>query len=334
MSCKVKKGYQGNEVMRNKKQKTKLENNPKKHGWVKEEEEGKKPEGDSEVAGMPMIEIDGKSYVDIEQVLRSGQNYTPSGKPVYIPADLIPIREFKPERDTPEAPSWIAYGKRRTGKTFFVRWWMWYFRRYYWQVYCFSETLINGFWIKYFPEQACYPQWDEARAQQILDFNKWVLKNPEEAARHGYSGKTLTICDDVIANKLLRATGDDGVYAQLYVQGRHTKMSVGTCTQKATALPPKVRDNIDLVFILRQESDTERERIWKEHMGRLNRRTAYEMMELWTTTENYKTPQETRLTLIIDTDPCKSYNERFFWARAFDPGDFKMGTPLFRKEME
>lgn len=145
-------------------------------------------------------------------------------------------------------------------------------------MYCFSETLINGFWQKYIPPLALYPKWDEERAQDLIEFNEWVIKNPDEAARHGYSDRTLVILDDVISNTMLRQAGDGGSYAALYVQGRHNHMSVGTNTQKATALPPKVRDNIDLVFINRQESDTERERLWKEHLGRMNKRTAFEFM--------------------------------------------------------
>jgi hypothetical protein len=341
MSCKVKTGFSGSKVMRNKKQTNKLSNNPKKSHWVKskheeEEENTEQTQGSEQgdLSSLPYIEVEGEMFVDIEKVLSMPQWHTASGRPMYIPGHLIPIRQFNPLEHTPEHPSWIAYGKRRTGKSFFMRWWLYHMRHNYEQIYVFTETKINGFWEQYVPRQAVYPSWDEDRALDILNFQKWVIENPREAAEHGYTDRTCTILDDVIATKELRNDGDDGMYAAMYVQGRHTHMTVGTATQKATAIPPKVRDNIDLVFILRQESETEIERIWKEHMSRLNRVTASEMMEYWTRTLNYKKPNEIRYTFVIDTDPCKSYNERFYWATADDPGQFRVGSKVFWEELD
>lgn len=54
---------------------------------------------------------------------------------------------------------------------------------------------------------------------------------------------------------------------------------------------------------------------------------------MWTQTFNYKQANEERYTLVINTDPCLSYNERFFYARAIDPGNFMMGSEVFKKEM-
>lgn len=330
LCCKVERGFNGSKVMRSKKQQKKLESHPTKKAWLKED----KGEKEGSEADLPMFERDGQTFVDLNELLSSGNHYTDSGRPRYLDPALVPIREFNPPEDTPKDPSFIAYGKRRTGKTFLARWWMWYFRNYYDQVYVYSDTLVNGFWQQYIPPKACIPGWNEEHAKGLIAFNEWAVLHPEEAARKGYSAKTLTWLDDVISNTDLRQAGDDGSYASLYVQGRHNQMSVGTNTQKATALPPKVRDNIDLVFVLRQESGTEMERLWKEHMSRLNRRTAFELMEMWTRTENYKQPNEQRWCLVIDTDPCKSYNERFMYAKAFDPGPFKMGSKIFQREMQ
>lgn len=354
MSCKVKKGFNSAEVMRNDKQKKKLAKQKHKAPWLYEDQgkgEGTKTKGVADIASLPKyinpetgepegheLVINGESkgwveFIDIEQSLADPSFFTTTGRPRYVPGHMIPIREFIPEIHTPESPAFISYGKRRTGKSFFMRWFLWRLKDWFDQVFCFTETSVNKFWQGYIPEGAIYPHWDEGRAQQIIEFNTWVIENPDEAKRKGWTPNTITILDDVISSNMLRRVGDDGNYAALYVQGRHTKSSVGTNTQKATAIPPKVRDNIDLVFVLRQESDTERERIWREHMGRLNKRTAYELMELWTRTDNYETPNEERYTLVIDTHPCKSYNDRFFWAKAIDPGPFKLGSVEFWREM-
>lgn len=333
LGCKVTKGFQNSKIMLSKKQKRKLAKNSKKNKWEKEEPQ-KNDRDNEETGNLPIFDVDGETFIDIEQVLNDPCYHTTSGRPVYVPGNCVPIRRFIPEEHTPEFPSWIIYGKRRTGKSFFMRWWFYHMRANYDQVFVFTETAINGFWAKHVPKQAIYPKWDEDKARELLDFQTWVIQNPKQAQQKGYTHKTATIADDVIATKVLRNAGDDGVFAALYVQGRHTKMTVGTATQKATAIPPKVRDNIDLVFVLRQESDTEAERIWKEHLSRLNRTTARELMELWTRTENYKMPNEIRYTLVIDTDPCKSYNERFFYAVAEDPGPFKLGSKVFWEEMD
>lgn len=335
LSCKIKTGFNNSKVMRSNKQKKKLASHPKKCKWEEEaQEEINAFDKESDPSQYPWIEVDGESFVDIEKVLADPKFHTTSGRPMYVPGKWIPVRKYNPAIHDVEYPSWIAYGKRRTGKTFFMNWWLWHHRNDYDQIYVFSETLINGFWHKRVPRQAAYPEWDEGRAAQILEFQKWVIENPREAAQKGYTDKTCVILDDVIASKVLRSAGDDGNFAGLYVQGRHTHMTVGTATQKATALPPKVRDNIDIVFIMRQENYTEIERIWKEHMSRLNKVTAMQMMDYWTRTENYKTPEEVRYTLVIDTDPCLSYNERFYYAIAEDVGEFQIGSKVFWEEMD
>lgn len=356
LSCKIKKGFNSAEIMRSEKQKKKLAKQKHKAAWLYEDESGhgeKKKKFDynnlpklicpetGEVQGhwLKIQQENGEMmeqffpFIDLEKALSDPSFFTDTGRPRYVPGYMVPIREFIPEEDTPESPSIIAYGKRRTGKSFFLRWFLWRLQDWFDQIFVFTETKVNKFWQEYVPSAAIYPHWDEDRAQQILDFNVWVLENPDEARRKGYTTKTITILDDVISTKMLRSAGDDGNYAALYVQGRHTKSSVATNTQKATAIPPKVRDNIDLVFVLRQESNTERKRIYDEHMGRVNMRTAFELMELWTRTENYETDDEERYTFIIDTHPCKSYNERFYWAKAIDPGPFKLGSAAFWKEM-
>lgn len=132
MGCKLEVGFNGSDIMRSKKQKRKLEANDKKRGWESGEKDvqppAKRSKGDELIAGLPRINIDGVEFIDMEAFFKSGQSYTPSGRAVYIPPALVPIREFYPVNDTPENPSFISYGKRRTGKTFFMRWWMWHFK--------------------------------------------------------------------------------------------------------------------------------------------------------------------------------------------------------------
>lgn len=341
LGCKMKQGFSSSQVMRSKKQKKKLAKHPEKSRWDSAE-----PEPQGSLKGnkrcnmwqsMPKIYIeeDGevKEFVDLDAVLSNPEYYTPSGRPLFIPGHMIPIRRFIPEEHTPEYPAWICYGKRRTGKTFFIRWWLWHFRNYYDQIFCFTETKINGFWQQYIPEEAIYEGWDEDRALDILEMQKDIIRDPKKAAQKGLTDHTGTILDDVISSKMLRNAGDDGIYAGLYTQGRHVHEMIGTNTQKATALPPKVRDNIDLVFVMRQENETEVERIWKEHMSRLNKSTARDLIELWTRCENFQTDDEFRYTLVIDTHPAKSYNERFYWAVAEDPGPFKLGSKVFWETM-
>lgn len=340
-ACKVKTGFCNSKIMRTDKQKSKV-----KQKWADEEQDESSQQQENNKDNFwktcPRITVEDNGpeargengYVDIEAVLSNPQAFSQAGRPLYIPGTEIPIRQFNPLLHSPEYAAWIAYGKRRTGKTFVMRDYFYWKRHEFDQVYVFTETKVNGFWEQYVPRKAIYDGWDEAKAHQILETNTWAMQNPKEARQKGFTDRTAVILDDVISNKKLRSAGDDGVYAALYVQGRHTHMTVGTATQKATAIPPKVRDNIDLVFILRQESETEVDRIHKEHMSRLNKTTAREMINYYTQTFEKDTPREWRYTFVIDTDPTKSYNERFYYYIPVDHGPFRLGSKNFWEELD
>jgi hypothetical protein len=167
---------------------------------------------------------------------------------------------------------------------------------------------------------------------KILEMQKWIKENPEEAARKGWSSRAACALDDVINNKSLRNDGRVGALGKFYTLGRHFEMSVATAAQRTAGVHPNMRDNVDYVAVFRITNEKEKEHVWQEYMGRLNRKTAFELMELYTRVDYPDSDQEQRYCLIIALDPKLSYNERFFVAAPVKPPDFMMGNLTHQKE--
>lgn len=317
----------------------KKEEQKKKKKLEEEQNSGEEVEGREEGE----FSADGSGFIDLEAVLQSSDNYSDAGRAKYIPADKIPVGEFDPLEMPPDC-TFLLYGSRRTGKSTFFRYWAYSWRHWFHQVYVFTRTKRSGFWQQMIPNMAVYQDYDEQRLEDIIQDQEDFADNPEEFSEMGPN--TAIWFDDVVSDRLLREAGTDGNLARLYVEGRHigeridsgdkeSGVQAGLATQMITAMPPKIRKNLDFAVVMKQVSDTDKERLWTEYMGRLNKRTAFELIEKYTQVRNPKTPQEERDCFIIVTDPALSYNDRFFKCTTPQIEEkFKLGTVAFWKAMQ
>lgn len=63
----------------------------------------------------------------------------------------------------------LLVGKRRTGKTYWVRDFMETYKHQLPYVFVFSKTKYNGYWQQYLPEYCIFSEFDEAVVKKILD---------------------------------------------------------------------------------------------------------------------------------------------------------------------
>ena len=342
--CKLDKGFCGSNVMRTKKQQTKYDKR-------------KQQQNDKNTAAVtPEAPMSGEvgGVVDLEEWLKQPQNYSQTGRALYMDPRCIPVQPFDPLEQFPEDmnPSIVVYGKRRTGKSFFLNWMMEPLDPFYNQVYVFTQTKHNNFWQQRVPSGAIYEGWKPDVAQFILQLQKLAATKPDEAwQKYKVDTQTAVLLDDVISSNILRTDGMDGPYAALYVEGRHYGkgsksrgkggFTIITNTQYATALHPKVRDNVDFAVCLRQDKNACIERIWDEYMSRLNRATAHGLIDMYTKVlgeeaemEGVENEEANRMVFIINACPTRSWNHRFYYALPKETGDFSLGSSHFWRQMK
>ena len=105
-----------------------------------------------------------------------------------IPTVIGNIGRFVPDIEhLPKHPSVIAFGKRRTGKTFTTRDLLFKCFRHIPFGVVFSGTAFSGFWQTYVPKRFVFMGVDGPRMQALIDrqhklIRKWRKDNPEKNA--------------------------------------------------------------------------------------------------------------------------------------------------------
>lgn len=105
-----------------------------------------------------------------------------------IPTVIGDIGRFVPDiQHLPLHPSVIAFGKRRTGKTFTTRDLLFKCFRHIPFGVVFSGTAFSGFWQTYVPKRFVFMGVDGPRMQALIDrqhklIRKWRKDNPEKNA--------------------------------------------------------------------------------------------------------------------------------------------------------
>ena len=196
------------------------------------------------------------------------------------PGLMRSLEEFDPEN--PEIPDdffMVLSGKRRTGKSWFLRWFLskprW--RKRFDFVYVVSNTAFNGFWQPIVGEEFVFQGWEgnliegqesygkvltqKLIEKQVGEFQ--AFEGPAEEAKKHVS-ITLLILDDVISEKGFH---EEEVIKQLAVMGRHFNMAVAITTQHPTGIATWLRTNVDVAVVFQQRTKLAQDNTFDDFMG-------------------------------------------------------------------
>lgn len=220
-----------------------------------------------------------------------------AGTVMYTDPRAFTIKEFDPH-DLPEDKqlSILIFGKRRTGKSFWLRWYLYERRKDFNEIYLFTKTEENNFYNKFLPKGFIYPGFIKSKLDMIVRRAK-ALKKAE-----GKEPKMFVIGDDLASD--YRIHKSDNSLIGLYTEGRHRGITCAYLSQKFKAVDPAIRNNADLVIIFTQFNAKEALAIAEEYLGRLNKRTALAVMDMYTCSELHS-------ALVIET-----------WRNSMDPEEF------------
>lgn len=153
----------------------------------------------------------------------------------------------------------VAYGKRRTGKTHFLKALCFQMRRYFPTVIVFTKTKFNGDLLKIFPDAYIYNDMDESRLSAILDAQRAAVGEVKKTEQPWPNQRLLLVFDDVLSdsknpryNEMLR---------KMFFEGRHFWVSFVITSQDSKGLPPAMKQNTDITFILPMQARRDRETV-------------------------------------------------------------------------
>ena len=125
----------------------------------------------------------------------------------------------------------LFLGKRRTGKSYFLRWVMHRLRKRWPMGIIITETRFNGFWQQYFPQAFIHELYDPELIKDLMQ-RQAILRSMENDGTLPKEMHTdiFIIFDDVMGvdEQVLKY---DPVLLELMTAGRHFRISTFFCLQ-------------------------------------------------------------------------------------------------------
>lgn len=228
----------------------------------------------------------------------------------------LELKKFDPSKIASDScVLWI--GKRNTGKSVCMKDVLSYHRDIPVGVVVSPTEAANGFFEKFIPKMLIYDEPSEATIQKFLERQmKISSERKRELKKYGNSqtdARAFLILDDCMYDK--RWINNINIRS-IFMNGRHYKIFFLITLQHAMGLPPVLRNNIDYIFIFRNNIRREREKIYQHYAGMFPTFEAFEQV-MMQTTENYE-------CMVIDNKTqSNKLEDQVFWYKATE-ANYKM----------
>lgn len=235
--------------------------------------------------------------------------------------NILQIQKFNPNKIKAGEDVCLIIGKRNTGKSYLLRDILSHIYDKFQCISVFSQTEhLNHFYEKFIPKFLINREWDETKIEKIF-------KCQDNAKNKGIIHNFGLIFDDMISEASIWR---NNVYIKkIFLEGRHCNLGFFLLTQFVNALPPYAKNNVDYVFILQQQNNQEKERLYKEFGGAFPHKKLF-IQVLDSITENYG-------CLVIDNkSKSNKLEERVFgYCAGKNPPEYKFGRfTLWNKQRE
>lgn len=240
--------------------------------------------------------------------------------------DLSPAGElpyFDPEM-IPDDAVIVAFGKRRTGKSFLLRDLLYQKRHVFNHGLVITKTKFNGFWQNYFPMNVVHGNYDPSIIENFMKLQLDIMSENEKNPSHKKINPwAVIILDDVIADKHVRY---DDTLATLFYNGRHFKICVMIASQYVFGLPPGLRGNADFAMCFKQVQKRQRDQLAEDYGDMIyDKDVFFNVLDVNT---------RDRHVMITDlSDPNKPLNETYFRYKAVEVPLFEIGSLEWKRQV-
>lgn len=228
---------------------------------------------------------------------------------------------FDPKEN--KGPVIVFIGRRDTGKSYLVRDLLYHHQDIPIGTVISGTEMANQFFGKIVPRLFIHDEYNSLLIENILRRQKTALnqvqKEMEMYKRTNIDPRTFVILDDCLYDdKWCR----DKLMRLLFMNGRHWKVMLVITMQFPLGIPPSLRTNVDYVFILRENVQSNRRRIYENYAS------MFPTFELFCnimdqTTENYE------CLVIHNNAKSNKLQDQIFWYKAQPRPDFRLGSKEF-----
>ena len=216
----------------------------------------------------------------------------------------------------------VFIGKRETGKSVLVRDLLYHKQDIPVGTVISGTEGANSFYSSIMPSIFIHGEFTDNVVDNYLKRQKKVVKKfTEEGRSTNIDPRAFFILDDCLydqswtKNKNIRA---------MFMNGRHYKSLFIITMQYALGVPPNLRTNIDYVFLLRENYQSNRKRLYEQYAGMFPSFEVFcQVMDQCT--ENYE-------CLVINNNAkSNKLEDQVYWYKADLHDDFQIGHPQFWK---
>lgn len=223
----------------------------------------------------------------------------------------LELKKFNPSKITNDSVV-VFIGKRNTGKSYCMKDILNHNKDIPIGIVISPTERANGYFEKFIPKMLLYDECEEKTIEKFL--NRQIKINTDkkkELKKNGTSqidSRAFLILDDCLYDK--KWVNDKNIRS-IFMNGRHYKIFFLITMQHALGLPPVLRNNIDYVFIFRNNIIKERMKLWEHYCGMFPTFEIFNQV-MDQTTENFEC-----LVLDLKSQSNKLENQ-VYWYKARD----------------
>lgn len=208
-----------------------------------------------------------------------------------------------------------VFGKRGTGKSFWVKWFLTNYKDVYPWFFVFTLTKFNNQYASYLNENCIFEGYKPWVIERIMNRQKAARKIWERNPKQ-YNPLICIILDDIIDQSFVW----DKTMKRLYNNGRHYFITIIAASQVMKGYPPFVRKNTDLTVLFRLIDKSDRESAYDCFGAGMKRDEFETFLDMYT---------EDRGFISLFNDPNKPIFDRFYFGKA---AEIPRPTPLGCKQ--
>lgn len=245
-------------------------------------------------------------------------------KEVGFGAARLPIKRFNISEMVDHCTI-AMIAKRATGKSFLTREIMFQKKNIGSAIAISRTEKLNSFYSEFIPDSYIYSEYDSNILTRIYERQSNMNEDNKRRVQDGKKTKDdslMLIMDDCMSSK--GTWLKDPNILELFFNGRHHHISFILTMQYSVGIPPEMRSNFDYVFLLAEDTISNRKRLFDHYAGMFPTFDIFQQV-FSDITEHYG-------VMVIDNRVhSKNITDKVYWYKAKTVPTFRVGSDRFRK---
>lgn len=245
-------------------------------------------------------------------------------KKVTVGNTTLQIKKFDMKKIAPDATIAVI-AKRGSGKSWVIRDILYQHRDMPGAILINPTNRLNHFYDKFLPPLYIYDEFNVDIIPKIFKRQEYILKKNEDRVKRGkklLDPRLALIMDDCMGDKANWVK--EKSVSELFMNGRHYKLFYLISLQYSMGLGPDLRSNFDYVFLLSDNINTNKKRLYDHYAGVFN--SFNEFRDVFE-----QVTQDFGCMVIDNKSKSSKIQDTIFWYKAVDRPPFRIGSNSFVK---